>query len=212
MIWGKLFGSGEPDKPAAELPVVHQITIGRTVELDTLIWRRLTGAAFTLDRGTLEIVAQGRIELDDAGGYVHRFYTEDELMLQAVSQSPDGHDADDLTLFMPWSSHYPRPGEEAAFVQTISQPVFDLHGVGPYQRFWYDGDEGVQPPVTLWETVWDDRTMARPRHIQQRCMLYARELGADRELLLAISTRPERGDATLDLMVGVPVTTAEFTV
>ena len=131
MIWGKLFGSGEPDKPAATLPVVHQITIGRTVELDTLIWRRLTGAAFTLDRGTLEIVAQGRIELDDAGGYVHRFYTEDELMLQAVSQSPDGHDADDLTLFMPWSSHYPRPGEEAAFVQTISQPVFDLHGVGP---------------------------------------------------------------------------------
>ena len=97
MIFGSLFGGAPKDETPA-VAVVRNITIGRQVRLDVLAWRRLTGAAFTLERDTLEITAQGLIRLDD-GSHVHRFYTDDELMLQAVSQRADGSDADDFTLF-----------------------------------------------------------------------------------------------------------------
>ena len=110
------------------------------VRLDALAWRRLAGGTFTLDRDTLEITAQGIIKLDDGGGYVHRFYTDDELMLQAVSQQPDGSDADDFTLFRPWSSTYATGGwDDAAFRERLSQPVWTEAGLPPFRRFWYDG-------------------------------------------------------------------------
>ena len=38
-----------------------------------------------------------------------------ELMLQAVSQAPDGSDADDFTLFQPWRSTYPANRGERIF-------------------------------------------------------------------------------------------------
>ncbi|WP_191553909.1 DUF2491 family protein, partial [Brevundimonas aurantiaca] len=42
--------------------------------------------------------------------------------------------------------------------------------------------DAIQPPVTLWETVWDDRTATKPyARIFQTCMLYARELAGGRE-------------------------------
>jgi hypothetical protein len=145
MIFGRLFGGGEA--PAATLAVVRNITIGRMVRLDPLAWRRLTGSAFTLERDTLEITAQGVITLDD-GSHVHRFYTDDELMLQAVSQAADGSDADDFTLFKPWSSTYPADRRDgAAFRERLEQVGWTEPGLPPFQRFWYEGDDRPQPPV-----------------------------------------------------------------
>ncbi|NBU28882.1 MAG: DUF2491 family protein, partial [Caulobacteraceae bacterium] len=75
-MFDRLLGRS-PKPPANALAVVRNITLGRTVVLDPLAWRRLgTEASFKMDRDTLEISAQGRISLD-AGGYVHRFYTDD---------------------------------------------------------------------------------------------------------------------------------------
>ncbi|MCE7796192.1 YjfK family protein [Sphingobium sufflavum] len=208
MILRRLFGGGDP--PAPELPVVRNITIGRGVQLDTLAWRRLQGTAFTLDRDTLEIVAQGRITLDDGGGHVHRFYTQDDIMLQAVSASADGHDADDFTLFIPWSSAYPRAGERAGFEDRLQQARWDEPDVGTFGRFWYPGDDGPQPPVRLWEAVHEARSGPPARHIEQACMLYSRDLGEDSELLLAIAMKPERGELTHEIMIGVPLAPGEL--
>ncbi len=210
MILRRLFGGGG-DPPTPELPVVRNITIGRGVQLDTLAWRRLDGTAFALDRDTLEIVAQGLIALDDGGGYVHRFYTQDDILLQAVSASADGHDADDFTLFIPWSSTYPRGGETAAFEQRLQQARWDEPDVGSFARFWYPGDDGPQPPVSLWEAIHEARTGGAARHIQQACMLYTRELGEDgTELLLALAMKPERGELTHEIMIGVPLAPGEI--
>ncbi|KQT35399.1 hypothetical protein ASG29_02230 [Sphingomonas sp. Leaf412] len=212
-MWNRLFGNGS-DAASPSVAVVRDITIGRQVRVDPLAWRRLPGAAFTLDRDTLEISAQGIIKLDE-GGYVHRFYTDDELMLQAVSQKADGSDADDFTLFRPWTSTYPAGPWDTAFADRLRKPDWEEAGLPPYRRFWYPGDDREQPPVQLWEAVYWERDAAPVKHVKQACMLYARDVAeggvvAGQELLLAIAMQPERGDLTHEIMVGLPLLPAEF--
>ena len=210
MIWGKLFG-GDGGARGARVAEVRNVTIGRQVRLDPLAWRTLEGAAFTLDRDTLEITAQGLIKLDE-GGYVHRFYTDDELMLQAVSQAPDGSDADDFTLFRPWRSEYPAGrGDRETFLHALAQPGWTEPGLPPFRRYWYEGDDRPQPPVQLWESVYHDRDGEPVRRIRQSCMLYARDVPpAGEELLLALAMEPEGGDYTHEVMVGLAVSPGEF--
>ena len=211
MIHSRLFGGGEPASAKA-VAVVRNVTIGRQVRVDPLAWRALEGTRFRLDRDTLEITAQGLIKLDE-GGYVHRFYTDDELMLQAVSQNADGSDADDFTLFQPWSSSYPTVrADTQLFVDRMSQPFWDEPEIGRYDRFWYEGDDRPQPPIQLWEAVYHERNGAPVRNIRQNCMLYAREVGAEgQELLLALAMQPEDGDLTHEIMIGLAVSPGEFT-
>ena len=210
MILSRCFGNGGGEAPAT-VAVVRNVTIGRQVRLDPLAWRRLSGGAFTLDRDTLEITAQGLIRLDD-GSHVHRFYTDDDLMLQAVSQSADGSDADDFTLFRPWSSTYPTNwADQGAFTRRMSQPVWDEAGLPGFHRYWYAGDDRPQPPVELWEAVYHDRAGPPVRHIRQTCMLYGRDLSPEgSELLLALAMQPEGGDLTHEIMIGLPLLPAEF--
>jgi hypothetical protein len=212
-ILDRLFGRGGKP-PANLLAVVRNITIGRTVVLDPLAWRRLgTEASFRMDRDTLSVTAQGLVKLD-AGGYVHRFYTDDHLMLQAVSDDREGQLANDFTLFVPWRSRYP-DSERARRLwnDRLRDPVWMEDDLPPFQRLWFGPDEGPQPPVTFWEEVWDERGAATPSaRIFQTCMLYSRDLGEEgRELLLAITQETEGGETTLEIMVGVPLAMGEFT-
>ena len=215
-MFERLFRGAGPKVTPDALPVVRNITIGRTVVLDTLAWRRHAGINFTLDRDTLEIVAQGTLRLDE-GSWVHRFYTEDDLMLQAVSSSASGADADDFTVFQAWSSTYPTSrADRDAFLARLRAPVWHEPSLPAFTRFWYDGDDRDQPPVSLWEAVHDDRDGIPDRHIEQTCMLYARvrsegeaEDGGP-ELLLALAMQPEGGDRTHEIMIGLPLSIAEF--
>ena len=80
-MFRKLFGRNERAAPEARLATVRNITVGRTVALDPLAWRRLGDETrFALDRDVLDITAQGLVSLD-GGQYVHRFYTDDHVML-----------------------------------------------------------------------------------------------------------------------------------
>ena len=109
-MFKRLFGSKPADEPANRLATVRNITVGRTVSLDPLAWRRLGDTTrFTLDRDVLDITAQGHLELE-GGQHVHRFYTDDHVMLQAMSDDAAGQENYDFTLFIPWTSAYP-PGE-----------------------------------------------------------------------------------------------------
>ena len=105
-MFGRIFGRG--GEPAAQaLPLVRNLTIGRTLRVDPLAWRRYGGAArFALDTDVLEITAQGIIDMG-ADGFVHRFYTDDDLMFQVVSRDREGQKDEDHTLFMPWVSAWP---------------------------------------------------------------------------------------------------------
>lgn len=211
MIFSKLFGT-TTEPPPPELPVVRNVTVGRSVRLDPLAWRRLNESSFALGRDTLDITAQGRITLDD-GSYVHRFYTNDDVMLQAVSEVADGSDADDFTIFHPHSSRYPaNRQEQAAFLARLRRAEWNEDGLPPFDRFWYPGDLSDQEPVALWEDVYEDRTGDPVSSIRQTCMLYSRIVEPEgAELLLALAMQPEGGDLTHEIMIGLPLLPAEFT-
>lgn len=212
-MFKRLFGK-QAEAPVNNLAVVRNITVGRTVSLDTMAWRRMgSETPFTLDRDVLDITAQGVVTLD-SGQHVHRFYTDDHVMLQAMSDDAAGAVSYDFTLFIPWTSAYP-PNETARrqWRDRLSAPVF--HGAAEelpdYPRFWFAESDATQPPVTLWETVWDDRTATTPyAKIFQTCMLYARDLADGRELMLALEQQPEGGETTHEIMIGIPLEMAEF--
>lgn len=212
MIFRGLFGGRRDEDDQQVIPVVRNVTIGRTVRLDPLAWRRLgDGAVFRLDADVLEIVAQGRVNRD-ADGFVHRFYTNDDMMLQMVSPDAMGAQADDFTLFGPWSSAYPPDAAaKRRWADRLRARSFDGDGLPAYRRFWFGDSDERQEPVSFWETVWDDRSGLAFRKIYQTCMLFARDLPGDaRELLLALEMEPEGGDLTHEIMVGIPLAVGEF--
>ena len=217
-MFKRLFGKPAPE-PTNRLATVRNITVGRTVSLDPLAWRRLGDTTkFTLDRDVLDITAQGHVELE-SGQHVHRFYTDDHVMLQAMSDDAAGQESYDFTLFTPWTSAYP-PNEAARRIwrDRLSAPVF--HGAAEdlpdYPRFWFSESDAIQAPVDLWETIWDDRTSTIPySKIFQTCMLYARDLEDGHELMMALEMQPQDaaakpGDITHEIMIGIPLEMAEF--
>lgn len=210
-MFGRFFGRrGDPDAPA--LPVVRNVTIGRTLRVDPLAWRRLGPAArFALDTDVLEITAQGLIDMG-ADGFVHRFYTDDDLMFQVVSRDREGQRDEDHTLFMPWVSAWPpNPAARRVWMDRLKARTFAAEGLPDYTRFWFGVEDETQDPVTFWEDVYDDREMSAARRIFQTCMLFARDLPGDgRELLLAIEQEPQGGDLTHEVMIGIPLDVAEF--
>lgn len=210
-MFDRLFGRNKA--PENALPVVRNVTLGRTVMLETLAWRRFGSALkFPFDRDTLQIVAQGVVALTD-GSFVHRFYTEDDIMFQAVSTDRAGQDVTDVTLFAPWDSAYPgSESERAPWIRRLSAPVFTAPGLPDYQRLWFGPDAPVQDPVTFWEDVHDDRDGVVDRRIFQKCMLFARDVDDDggRELLLAIEQQSEAGEVSFEIMLGIALELGEF--
>lgn len=213
-MFKRLFGSGDKAPPPVTLAEVRNITVGRTVSLDTLAWDRLGDEThFKLDRDALEITAQGVVALD-GGQYVHRFYTDDHVMLQAMSDDAEGRASYDFTLFIPWTSAYPPSDRERRlWKDRLSEPVFDgaAEDLPSYPRFWFAENDLRQPPVTLWESIYDDRTATAPYlKIFQTCMLYARYLSGGRELMMALEMEPEGGEVTHEIMIGIPLEMGEF--
>ena len=215
-MFKRLFGLKDALNPSPGVPVVRNITLGRTVMVDPLAWRRFgSETRFPLDRDTLQIVAQGLISLE-AGDFVHRFYTDDDIMFQVVSNDRAGADITDISLFAPWDSAYPGArADREAWRRRLCAPSFDAPGLPPFRRLWFGDDSGQQDPVTLWEDIHDDRDGIVDRRIFQTCMLYARPLGENgegRELLLALEQEPDGEPVSHELMLGVPLELGEFRV
>jgi hypothetical protein len=210
-MFDRLFGR----KQALEsepLPIVRNVALGRTVVLDPLAWRRFGDALkFSIEGDTLHIVAQGMVKLSD-GGFVHRFYTDDDVMFQAVSNDPAGLDVTDVTLFAPWDSRYPTSSaERAAWRSTLTARTFSGEGLPEYRRFWFGDEAEQQEPVAFWEELHDDRDGIVDRRIYQVSMLFARDIeGEGRELLLAIDQENEAGEPSFEIMLGVALELGEF--
>ena len=197
---------------ASYLPSIEGVTIGSIVSLDPRAWQRYGDETyFALDRYELPITAQGLIRLDD-GTSVHRFYTDEEIMLQAMSRSPDGRDAYDFTLFQPWSSHQPADGYQSdAFIDRMRRAWWQETNMPAYRRFWFEGNDLDQPPLRLIEDVFEDQSGRPVRQVSQVCMLYSRPLPDGAELLLALDIQGGTlGYSSQEIMIGVPLTPAQF--
>lgn len=210
-MFDRLFGRKQA-LAASQLPTIRNVTLGRSVVLDPLAWRRFGDELrFPFDGDTLQIVAQGLVELSE-GGFVHRFYTDDHIMFQAVSNDRAGQDVTDVTLFAPWDSSYPgSTSERPAWRNRLSAPSFTAEGLPDYRRFWFGDTAPVQDPVSFWEDLHDDRDGIVDRRIFQTCMLFARDLAGDgRELLLAIEQESDAGEVSFEIMLGVALELGEF--
>lgn len=210
-MFSRLFGRKEP-APESALPAIRNVTLGRTVWLDPLAWKRFgSDTKFPLDRDTLEITAQGLVDLKD-GGFVHRFYTDDHVMFQAVSDDRAGQRLTDVTVFVPWDSAYPGGrADRDAWGKRLRARSFNAAGLPEYHRFWFGDEAESQDPVTFWEELHDDRDGVPDRKIFQTCMLFARDLpGEGRELLLAIEMETEDREVSFETMIGVPLEVGEF--
>ena len=125
----------------------------------------------------------------------------------------------DFTLFIPWTSAYP-PGERERRMwrDRLSAPVFDgaAEELPAYPRFWFAESDAIQPPVTLWESLYDDRTATVPysQHLPDLHAVCARPGGRARADDGAGdgARRPgrHRGDVTHEIMIGIPLEMAEF--
>lgn len=210
-MFNRLFGRKQ-SLAGTQLPVIRNVTLGRSMMLDPLAWRRFGDALrFPFDGDTLQVVAQGLVELGE-GGFIHRFYTDDHVMFQAVSNDRDGQDISDVTLFAPWDSAYPGSAvERPAWRARLSAPSFTAQGLPEYRRFWFGDSAPVQDPVSFEEELHDDRDGVVDRRIFQTCMLFARDLpGEGRELLLAIEQESESGEISFEIMLGVALELGEF--
>ena len=210
-MFDRLFGRKQALGGEA-LPIVRNVALGRTVVLDPLAWQRFGGELrFSIQGDTLHIVAQGVVKLSD-GGFVHRFYTDDDVMFQAVSNDAAGLDVTDVTLFSPWESRYPSSSaERAAWRQLLTVRTFSGEGLPEYRRAWFGDEAERQEPVSFWEDLHDDRDGIVDRRIFQTSMLFARELEGDgRELLLAIDQENEAGEPSFEIMLGVALELGEF--
>jgi len=213
-VFERLFGR-QAALPVNALPTIRNVTLGRTVMVDPLAWRRFGDALkFPFKGDTLQIVAQGVVDLND-GGFIHRFYTDDDIMFQAVSSDRDGQDVSDVTLFAPWESAYPgAPSDTVAWRARLGATTFSAPGLPDYRRFWFGDTAPHQDPVSFWEDLHDDRDGIVDRRIFQTCMLFSRDLMPDdeqaRELLLAIEQQTEGGDVSFEIMLGVALELGEF--
>jgi hypothetical protein len=210
MSWRSVFNP-YPPPPPAQRAMVKGVTLGSHVRLHPEVYGGVaTDGLFGLDRDTLHITAQGVIMLED-GVHIHRFYTDDEVMLQAMSNSAQGWDADDFTLFHGHGSRIPAgEHERQSFYQNMRQPSFLLEGRS-YQRFWNEWGMAEQEPLRMWEAVMEPGLPVR--QVAQACMLYSRPTNGDRdELLLVLETEPQGGPTSHEVMVGIPLSPDEFSV
>lgn len=210
-MFERLFGHS-PTPVANALPIVRNITIGRTVMVDPLAWRRFGDALrFPFTGDTLQIVAQGMVELNE-GGFIHRFYTDDDIMFQAVTSDRAGQEISDVTLFAPWDSIYlDTPADRNVWRRRLSAPMFAAPGLPDYRRLWFGDTSDVQDPVSFWEDLHDDRDGIVDRRIFQVCMLFSRPLGdGGKELLLAMDMETDAGDISFEIMLGVALEAGEF--
>lgn len=206
--------SGEGDVP--KLPEIMRLTIGRAAHVDPLALQLLPeGCLMDFPSATLPIEAQGQAEMGE-GVFLHRFYPdEDSVLLQVLGDDGiNGQAVKEVTLFNVVDAYYPSNDSDwSAWGRRLRQPRFQMPGDGPeYDRVWFGNSTKEEDPVSLWETVHDNRDGGAGRRIFQTCMLYARAIGDFDEFLLVNMEEPEGGDRCVSLMVGMPLSENQISI
>ena len=204
----------DDDEFATPLGLRH----GAAVDIDTLPLRMHADELhLDLPEETKLIVAQGFIDLGD-DTYVHRYYAADDTMIQVLTaHGVEDQHIEEITLFVPYESFYPY--NEAEWAQwtgrggKLGAATYRFDDGTEYGRIWFDGNEGHVDPVQFTELIYDDPETDKPREIDQKVMLFGRNLEAEKKneyLLVAVESYD--GETTVELMVGVDLGMTELKV
>lgn len=163
--------------------------------------------------GPFIVSAIGVARLDGATELT-RYYDDSHRMLQVIATPGGGPDTiSDVSLYAPWDSLAPAgPTEWARWIGPrglIGAPTYDADGV-LFTRYWGEGADHADL-VEFVETVDDGE---RPRQIHQRCMLYARSVGAGEEMLLLnieadMDHAARREGSSIEFLIGYGVGAAD---
>lgn len=181
------FGGGrkDPQLPRERGPL--RCAIGGALEIDTLgLQGSLAAGEPAMGAplgGSFIVTAIGMAQMD-AGTELTRYYDDDHRMIQVMAAPGGGEDTiTDVSLYAPWDSVVPAgPSEWARWTGPrglIGAPQYDADGI-LYTRYWGSGQDHADL-VEFVETVDDG---SRSVQIHQRCMLYARSVGQEQEMLL----------------------------
>jgi len=204
--------SGKKQQPDFQLPVMADVRLGGTVQIDPLALQML-GAEHRLkpELASLIITGQGQVAFED-GVWLHRYYTDDHMLLQIMGG--DGvadHSVQQISLFMAYDVINPANSTEMqAEIAKLRQPTYVLDDI-TYERIWFDGD-GLADPVQYYETVHLAADGSDSYGIQQTAMLYARDVGGVDESLLVTHERTTQGDESISLMVGAILSENDMTI
>ena len=203
-----LFG-GESDAPTATTAGPFGLGLGRAVALDTLRLRLEEGR---LARGqppdTIVITGHGVASLD-ASALLHRFYNDDNAMLQVLCSGGTGDDSiQEITLYHPWDEVVPTTASEWAVwdgpTGRIGAATFEADGFR-FERVWGQPDTPWVPPAEFTEDI---TIGAGPvRRLHQKIMPYRREVGSVTETLIIAVERDlasnDRGSVTFMIGYGL---------
>lgn len=215
----KWFGRKSKTEPDANVEPTGPMGLvaGGSWQVDLLKLRTVADALqFEPYDGQSHIETHGIAALGE-GMTVHRFYDNDDHMLQLLVHDSDPDTPAEITLFQPFHSAQPNSPEAWAEwtgpAGWMRAADYELDDGTMYQRTWFSEDSGAVELVQLSETVYTDRAQTTSDRIDQACMLFSRSIdGSDvQEHLLVIKETTKTG-SSIEIMVGVDVAESALTV
>jgi len=209
-FFSKLFGQPEEEPAPMATTGPLGLSVGRAVEID-FTHLRLAGEALSLPApvsDTFIISGYGSVDLG-GGSTVHRYYDDDNTMLQVLTEHGMGDESiREITYYRPWDSYVPANRAEwlewTGHQGRVGAPTFDADGV-VFRRLWNPDTPGRIEPV---EFVEDVETEDSVRSIHQKVMAYRRDAGDLVEYLLVSVERPldlGRDEGSIEFMIGYDV-------
>lgn len=168
-----------------------------------------------LDDPTLIVAARGVASLDEAAA-LYRYYTEGNAMITALTRggSLEQH-IEEVTLYVPLSSHYPEAADAALWAsweRRLGAPELTLDDGTVYRRVWFAEAPGPAEPVAFTEEIWDEETAEAQRWVNQKVMLFHRELDSGKSEFLTVGIEETPSGRSVELMVGMDLDRASLSV
>lgn len=210
----RFFGSDDEQSDIKTGPLGLVVGGSWTVELFAV---RANSEAYQFEAGdgTSTIKAYGNADLGD-GVVLHRYYDENDQMLQVLAEKDDQTAIQEITLFQPFDSIHPnskQAWEEWTGPQGwMRQKTYELDDGTTYNRVWFADDPGAVEPVQFRESLYRQREGMPSEQISQSCMLYSRDIdNSPPEHLLVIKESNDAG-SSMELMVGLDITESQLSI
>lgn len=170
-------------------------------------------ADFSQGNKNNQIVAYGKFNADNL--VVHRFYSQDEDMLEIVTSKYSNDDIKEIKFFTLYDEVYPATKEDWDFwlhedEGIIGDPVFMNKEDKEFFRAWGDSDSHI-PPAIFNEAIKD--LNGETYRTEHQCMLYFRDIDENdvsKKEYLLVSAEENEQKLVVELMVGVDISENEI--